>query len=179
MKIVITGPPSSGKTTIIKILKKIGFPVISEAARDVILSRKNLGLAVNENSIDLQLEILKQQIERENSIRNVPSPIFFDRGIPDVLSYLNILGGSQDWIPRTSLKCRYEWVFFLERLQIEDDGLRETSPVKIQKLAQALRCSYEDLGYKLVRIPSFSDFDKPTSTALRLNLIFERILKAR
>lgn len=176
MKFVITGSPSSGKTTIVNILKKIGFSVVPETARNVILSRKSRGLDNNESSIDLQLDILKQQLAYEDTVVAKDIPIFFDRGIPDALSYLKILGAFPNLISRESLINRYDKIFFLESLPIENDGIRETNPEKVQMLNQALREVYEDLGYTLVNVPSFSGRDQPTSTALRLQLIFSHIL---
>lgn len=176
MKFVITGSPSSGKTTIVSILKKIGFFVVPETARDVIITRKNRGLDNNESSIDLQLDILKQQLKREDAIIAKSIPIFFDRGVPDALSYLKILETFPNVISRESLINRYDKVFFLESLPIEDDGVRETNPERVQMLNQALRDVYEELGYTLVNVPSFSGRDQPTSIALRLQLIFSHIL---
>ena len=174
-KFVITGAPSSGKTTIISILNKIGFTVVPEVARDIILDRMHEGKNIDECSIDFQLAILEGQIKREESINIQRSPIFFDRGIPDVLSYIKNLKGSQDLITRENLLNRYDKVFFLEGLQIEDDGIRETDPKKIQSLNEALQDSYETLGYDLIHVPNFSNYDKSSSTALRLQLIFNHV----
>ena len=87
-QVIITGAPSTGKSTLIEALSAAGYRVSKERARHVIeeqLSEGGNALPWIDNSafskivLDLQLRDLKTAPEHDLT--------FFDRGIPDVLAY--------------------------------------------------------------------------------------------
>ena len=88
-RVVITGGPATGKTTLITELNKLGYAVFPEAARSVIKQQITLSsdkvpwLDVSGFS---QL-VLNKQCHHFKMANNRLS--FFDRGIPDIIGYLN------------------------------------------------------------------------------------------
>lgn len=96
-KIVITGGPGTGKSSIINGLIKRGYFCLEEISRQVTLEARK---EVTEqlfltNPLLFSQKILtarKQQFaDAENSTKSL---IFFDRGMPDVLAYMNFIGDS-------------------------------------------------------------------------------------
>jgi predicted ATPase len=68
---VITGGPSSGKTTTVNILKDRGYKTTIEHARHYLDTQRINGKTVEEvrkNQLEFQLGVLEMQIEQENSI---------------------------------------------------------------------------------------------------------------
>ena len=95
---VITGGPSSGKTTTIDLLHLKGYTTTIEHARHYIDTQKVTGRSVAEirkNQKEFQSGILDMQIEQETSLSN-DELVFLDRAIPDALAYYRFLGIAVD-----------------------------------------------------------------------------------
>ena len=82
---VITGAPSSGKTTLLGHLASLGYEIVPEAARAFIDEEMKSGKTLEEIRTDervFQRNILCRVEEVENMLD--PQQLhFFDRGIPD------------------------------------------------------------------------------------------------
>jgi len=118
----IVGGPSSGKTTIIEGLEKIGESVIREASADVISSKIKAGVPEPWKETSVALEIFKLQLERERPYLSLDGRVFIDRGIFDgyafamnyelagtpMLGYLNAV------LNQIDLNKRYKAVFFIQ-----------------------------------------------------------------
>lgn len=90
---VITGGPSTGKTTIIDLLQKSGYNTTIEHARHYIDTMRDEGNSVEEirrNKRKFQLGVLDMQIAQEASL-NKDDIVFLDRAIPDALAYYRFL----------------------------------------------------------------------------------------
>src|SRR5688572_27283488 len=87
---VITGGPSSGKTTLIRELEAQGHAVRHEVARSYIEQMmQHLRLTaeqVRQQTPYLQRQILALKLNRERHTQT-NQPVFFDRGTPDSLAY--------------------------------------------------------------------------------------------
>lgn len=92
--VVFTGGPSTGKTTLIQHLSAAGYPVVREAATDV-LRRAEAARVRQKRPQRFQEEILNLQLEREShALETAPAqvPIFADRGVGDHFGYLRHAG---------------------------------------------------------------------------------------
>ncbi len=165
-KVVITGGPCSGKTTVINELGKRGYEVVGEVARNVINERKNNPLTYDEHHLRQELIFLRQ-VEKEKQVH--ADVTFFDRGIFDNFAYqLHFLG---DVIPKylelVKNYPRYNGVFVLERLPFEHDGLRiEEGELEAQKLHDDIVMQYDYFGYKPIFVPVM-DIEKRVDFVIR------------
>lgn len=169
---VITGPPSSGKTTLINELARMGHTICPEVARDLIQYTRSNGMqkyCFPRNSEALQRIILAVTLRREHLL-NIEQEIFFDRGTPDSIAYYLF----HHFKPVSAIRAcrfrRYLKVFFCEGLPVVRDGLRLENDIIAQELGRLIKQAYENLGYELVILP-------PVSVGKRLQLIINELKK--
>ena len=86
-KFIITGPPGSGKSTLIEALEKQGFDCMKEVARDVIISEQKS----NQNGTPWEnMERFAQLVYNETLDRYLAddNSLFCDRSLIDNIAYL-------------------------------------------------------------------------------------------
>jgi predicted ATPase len=166
---VITGPPCSGKTTLIRALEARGFPVVHEAARAWIEAQLACGrslAAIRHDAARFEGRILqrKAHIEAELAPDRL---IFFDRALPDSIAYFTAANLDAGPARRCSLQRRYRRVYFCQPVGAERfrDGVRAESAAVADALGGLLRSAYEGLGYRLIDLPP-----RPVSERLALIL---------
>jgi predicted ATPase len=155
---VITGGPSSGKTSIIKELAKLGYLTYPEAARVLIDRELAKGKSLKEirgDEAKFQKRVLKMKVGIEKSAPK-DEIVFFDRAIPDSIAYYQICGLDLKEVFRFCKKKRYKKVFFLEPLPFEKDYARIENGNTVKKLNKLLKESYKKLGYEVISIPAMS-----------------------
>lgn len=148
MKIVITGCPCSGKTSIINEFERRGYCVLGEAAREVIYERRKYDATKSEWDLRQRI-IFDRQIERE---KNLEGLTFLDRSVIDSYAYFIFRHGQ---IPKSLEfpKTNYEKVFVLDRLSFEEDGLRSETPDELEIIHNLLIESYKKFGYEPTKVP--------------------------
>lgn len=163
-RVILTGAPSSGKTSVLNYLKQLGFPTYSEIAREVI---KN-SLATNSDKvpwIDLigfSDEVAHLQLKQHN----LPtSPLnFFDRGLPDVIAYLNNSNIETSPLIKSFLKdVNYHPKVFLfpywEEIYYNDEERKE-SINEAKKIENHIINIYTNLNYTIIKVPKISISDR-------------------
>ena len=176
-KIVITGGPGTGKSTIINELIKRGFTCFEEISRQVILDAKKNGvdqLFLTNPLLFSELLLkgrLNQYLEASNHVSN---PVFLDRGIPDVLAYMNYIG---DTYPETFIdSCKdhvYDYVFILKPWEeiYTSDNERYENFDQAQEIHEHLLHTYQSYNYNLLDVP-FDTVENRTNHILKvLNLL--------
>jgi predicted ATPase len=158
-KIVITGGPGTGKTTIIEELASRGYQCMPEISREITeMARKNgIEQLFLKNPI-LFSEMLLEGRENQYKIAEKIEKdlIFFDRGIPDVHAYMNYI--SIDYPPiyiEKSLKYQYQNIFITppwQEIYITDHERYEDFEQSLA-IFNHLRKTYEKLGYQLIEVP--------------------------
>lgn len=153
---VLTGASCCGKTTLIKHFEALGYPVIHEAAREILAEGK---LHPAKNPFRFQTEVAKRHLTRENKIRreNRGEIAFLDRGLYDGLAFSRHLG-LKKFPAVLSRSANYEFAFFLEALPVfEKDAIRveadKNEALKIQKL---IRKEYQKKRVPCVDVPVMS-----------------------
>ena len=91
-RVIITGGPSTGKTSIINKLEVDGYKCLHEKSREIIQeSLKNGSNVVPwDNLVEFSKRVIDQRLSQYHSVKskNSDSFTFFDRGIPDVVAYM-------------------------------------------------------------------------------------------
>jgi predicted ATPase len=159
---VLTGTPGAGKTAILRLLEVSGYPVVEEAATDVIALGNALGSAEPWRDPDFIDKIITLQRQRQDAVRAADGvTVFFDRSPACTLALSRYLGFStsrllDEEVRRAVAAATYEPVVFF----IRDQGfVRPTAARRIsfedslifERLHEQV---YRDLGFELVDVPS-------------------------
>jgi len=159
-KIVITGGPGTGKSTVIEALAKRNFMCIPEISRAVTLNAREKGieqLFLTKPLLFSELLLegrINQYIETEQKNSEMA---FFDRGIPDVHSYMNYIGVDYpDTYIQKSKFYRYQYIFLMppwEEIYISDNERYENFEQALA-IHNHLENAYKKLGYVIIEVPT-------------------------
>ena len=153
---VITGGPSTGKTTIIDLLQKRGYNTTIEHARHYIDTMHDEGQSVEEirsNKRKFQLGVLDMQIEQEASLKH-EDMVFLDRAIPDAQAYYQFLKLDYDEKLINAIKeVSYKKIFILDRLPFTKDYARTENEEDQKNIHQLIIDVYKNLGFPIVFVP--------------------------
>lgn len=160
LKILITGGPGTGKTSVIKALEENGHKCLHEISREITQEAQKRGieqLFLKEPLLFSKILLkgrIKQFEEAENDPKNL---LFFDRGIPDILAYMNYSGNA--YPPEFHDACRryiYDKVYILppwKNIYTEDNERYETFEQAVKIHDELAKC-YRMHGYCPVEVPS-------------------------
>ncbi|MGE0010138.1 MAG: AAA family ATPase [Candidatus Babeliales bacterium] len=150
-RMVISGGPGIGKTTVLKELRKRGYQTISETFTSLFEQ------AATQDALDVffngpkQLEMLflTEQVRKE-SLLAPQLPAFLDRSVVDIMAYGYYLHVPiSDEMLRLSDR-KYDLVFFLEPLPEEyyrNSSVRRESREVALDIHQMLKAAYMQRGY--------------------------------
>ncbi len=160
--LVLTGGPGSGKSTLIDALERAGFSRSVEAGRGIIQDQASIGgPAVPWNNRALFADLmLCWEMRSYRMAQQQTGPVFFDRGLPDVVGYLRL---SELPVPAYFEKAagifRYHRRVFIAppwRDIFQQDRERKQDFDEAVRTYQTLALTYQDLGYELVELPCLS-----------------------
>jgi predicted ATPase len=157
--IVLTGGPGSGKSTLLDALAQAGHSCSGEAGRSIIqqqmqIDGRGLPWSNPELYAELQLcwEIRSYHLALEHS-----GLVYFDRGIPDILGYLRVVGlPVPDHVAKAIELFRYNRRVFIAPPWPEiyrQDRERRQSFEDAVATYEAMVETYEAAGYELVILP--------------------------
>ncbi len=172
---ILTGGPSSGKTTLIGMLSD-DFQTVPEAAELVIQEQQTKGIEIPQIQPNFQGLVYQKQKQQLEDLPYAPIAIF-DRSIADGLAYCALFDKPvPDGLASEDLTNRFEEVFLIENLGFaQDNGIRyEDNDLSI-KIQEQLFKTYRELGYNPIRVPAFCDLSKDDSIAQRMKIIYEQI----
>jgi predicted ATPase len=154
---VITGGPSSGKTTTVNILRERGYITTMEHARHFLDTQRLKGRTIEEirkNQREFQLGVLDMQIEQENEIAPEVQ-VFLDRAIPDALAYYRFLNLREDEKLIGALRTvSYKKVFIMDYLPLKNDYARNENAEAQKKIHELITEVYESLPFPVVHVPA-------------------------
>ena len=158
-KIAIIGGPASGKTSIIDQLLNKGHVCMEEISRQITLKAQNEGVdqVFLKDPIWFSDQLLAARQQQFIDAGAVNRPfVFFDRGLPDVIAYLDYIGCDypEEYIDSCK-KYKYDKVFILmpwKDIYVQDNERYETfeQATEIQKY---LTKWYTSLNYELIKVP--------------------------
>ena len=91
---VITGASGAGKSTLLNALGERGFSVVPEAALSIVREQENIGGTLLPGT-DLQAfmdAVVERNIRAHEAAKSLTPPVFFDRGIPECIGHMELLG---------------------------------------------------------------------------------------
>lgn len=156
---VITGGPGSGKTTLINALKRAGYGVTEEAGRRIIKEQaETSGDALPwANRERFAAAMLERDIESYKTALAHSGITIFDRGIPDVIGYLNLEGlPVPDRLAGAAQDFRYNRRVFIAppwpEIFAQDSERRQTLEVAEQTYRAMVKV-YGAFDYELTELP--------------------------
>ena len=115
---VVTGPPFSGKTTLIESLRSRGYRTVEDCGRRAIRERLASGQTKDDARSDyerLQLRISELMLD-EARAHDPLATVVWDYSFPDNLAYLAIAGHEWDEIHlERAIQFRFKKVFYSTR----------------------------------------------------------------
>ena len=156
--VVVTGAPSSGKTTVLERLRQLGLAYNSEIARVFIEQELSKGRNLQEIRADegqFQLGLIKAKLSLE---RETPQDKFalFDRAMPDSVTYYRVAGLDPNEALPYCFRFHYNTVFLFDRLPLQLDHARTEDDKTAEFLDVWLERDYRALGYEVVRVPAMT-----------------------
>lgn len=156
---VLTGGPGSGKTSVIEALRAAGHGCIDEAGRAIIRRQIASGgdtLPWSDRVLYAEA-MLRRDLENYHQHSTNSGPVFFDRGIPDIVGYLRLEGlPVPEAMMRTAKDLRYANTVFLfppwPEIFTQDEERKQT-PAVAEKTHQAMAAIYGELGYHMIDVP--------------------------
>nr|WP_321237519.1 ATP-binding protein [uncultured Psychroserpens sp.] len=159
LRIVITGGPGTGKTSIINELISRGYTCFEEVSRQVTLDARKDGveqLFLTKPLLFSDL-LLKARMQQYKDVETTEERlIFLDRGIPDVLAYMDY--AKSDYPNYFTEACEnhiYDKVFVLAPWQeiFVSDSERYENFDQAVDIHHALLETYQRFGYELIDVP--------------------------
>ena len=153
---VITGTPSSGKTTLINQLAESGYRIVPETARLYIQQEmaKEQGIhPMHSDPAALQRKIKDLQLSVERGLE-ADDFLFLDGAVPGSLAYYRVCGLNPNELLPECFHHRYASVFLLDPLpfQVDDERVEEVGAVA-DFLDEWHTRDFRSLGYDIVRVP--------------------------
>lgn len=160
--IVIIGGPGTGKSSIIGGLVAKGYCCYPEISREVTLEAQKRGIEqlFLEDPLLFSQMLLDGRIKQFNSAQNEPHQwVFIDRGIPDVVAYLDYIG--DDYPNHFVDACTenvYTKIFILPPWEeiYESDSERYENFDQAKTIYKHLTKTYINYGYDLIEVPKDS-----------------------
>lgn len=171
-RVVITGAPGTGKTTLLKLLEEKGYPCHPEVSRRIIKEQ----LALNSKIVPWDDLVNFSHLVNEGQIKQHQDVMegicnFYDRGVPDVLAYLRKENITEGKIEKSATVYKYHPSVFVlppwPEIYGTDNERREDLNAMIEinnKLVEV----YKDFGYTVIVLPK-------VSPEKRLELIFAEL----
>ncbi len=160
--VIVTGGPGSGKTTLIEALAATGRQVQPEAGRAVIRRQQIIdGQALPWRDRALFAELmLDRDLEAHGMSAAAPGIVFHDRGLPDLVGYLELCGlAPPDHFLTAARERRYARRVFIAPVWPEifgQDAERRQDLEEARRTHEAMRAVYPRFGYELVELPKAS-----------------------
>ena len=172
-KIILTGGPGTGKSALINELIKRGYTCFKEISRQITLDAKKEGI----DQLFLTHPLLfserllkgrqKQFMDADVYGNKI---VFFDRGIPDVLAYMNFIGNSYpQYFINICNRTVYNAVFVLKpwKAIYTIDNERYESFEQALKIHDNLVNTYKNYNYTLIDVP-FNTVENRTNFILKV-----------
>lgn len=165
---ILTGGPGAGKTSVLEELARQGYSTIAEVARQIIKEQIRIGgdalhTGDQEKYRDL---MLSRSLLTWDQAANLPGPVFFDRGLPELVGYGVPTGeAAPDYIRRAAELHRYNRRVFLfppwQEIYTHDEERNHDFSHAV-RVNEETRTCYTACGYACIDVPKASIEERVT-----------------
>ncbi|WP_299781488.1 ATP-binding protein [uncultured Formosa sp.] len=158
-KIVITGGPGTGKSSIIQELQKKGYSCLEEISRQVTLDARENGVEhmFLTQPLLFSEHLLKGRESQFHEANTILKPfVFIDRGVHDVLAYMDFIGDVYpESFKNVCNSLAYDHIFILKPWKeiYKSDAVRYESFEQALEIHECLVKTYEGFNYTLIDVP--------------------------
>jgi len=161
-RIVLTGGPSTGKTSVIQQLKMLQYPCLDEVSRQVIQRAKEQGVdqLFLEDPLQFSQLLLDARIQQFiDAETSTTVSLYIDRGIPDTVAYMHYI--NEPYPEHFKSACqtyRYDQVFMFPIWDkiYTDDAERYENLEQAQRIQEQLERTYTYYEYHYTIVPQGS-----------------------
>ncbi|MCP9200278.1 ATP-binding protein [Gramella sp. GC03-9] len=161
-KIVITGGPGTGKSSIVHRLEEKGERCLHEISRQVTLEAQKEGIAqlFLERPLLFSEKLLEGRLKQYIEADKITGDhIFIDRGLHDVLAYMDYFKTPYpDLFDKICKDHPYDKIFILPPWKeiYKSDNERYESFEQALKISDYLYSTYRNYGYDPIEVPKLS-----------------------
>ena len=166
LRIVLTGGPWTGKTTLLQLLADKGFAVVEEYSRQVIREEvsKNSNVLPWADLPAFSKRVIAGRVEQWHQGEKSLTPHFYDRSIVDSLAYLvkDGLPVPQEWDILAKEFRYFQKVFITPpwpEIYLQDAERKERLEM-VTAIHEALVKTYKKYNYSVIEVPRMPALDR-------------------
>tara|TARA_R110000868_G_scaffold411385_1_gene703412 strand:- start:522 stop:1100 length:579 start_codon:yes stop_codon:yes gene_type:complete len=163
---ILTGGPGAGKTTLLEALKSLGYFCVDEVARKIIQEQHLIGGDALHDADQRKFAdlMLTRSIAAYEQVTERTAPVFFDRGLPELVGYGPLVGyETPAYFHKAAALFRFNKRVFILPPWPEIYGQDDERKQDFAEAVASWRLSaetYPKLGYELVEVPKVSIADR-------------------
>ena len=156
-KIIFTGGPGFGKSSVIEQFRLKGFHCIPDAPRQVLEEQSKLksGILPQGNFERFAMLVLERMVRQYLSAG--PGICLFDRGIPDIMAYLDYAGLKvpEAVTGQVNKHSFHSTIFFFPPWEeiYKKDRVRYETFEQARSIGDCIKHTYKNLGYSILEVP--------------------------
>ncbi|MGV8995949.1 MAG: AAA family ATPase [Parvibaculaceae bacterium] len=163
---ILTGGPGAGKTVLIEALRLRGYACVDEVARKIIQEQHLIGGDALHDGDQRKFAdlMLTRSIAAYEQVTERVAPVFFDRGLPELVGYGPFVGhATPGYFHKAAALFRFNKRVFILPPWPEIYGQDDERKHDFAEAVESWRLSaetYPKLGYELVEVPKLSIADR-------------------
>ncbi|AWV07367.1 ATPase [Lysobacter maris] len=156
---VITGASGAGKSSLLAALSALGHSTVPEVALAILREQRagNGRLLPGVDRAGFMEALLLRSIEAHRAAAALPAPVFFDRGVPECVAWMRLMGlEAKSEHLEAAARCRYAGTVFVAEPWPEiyvRDGEREASFERAARSFAPTVAAYVEAGYRICILP--------------------------